>query len=248
LVSDGDFNIELDRAELRTLPELNTVAVTANVVGGEFLTKEFTLRVHEAGRAQLPFEVDWSELRDVAQVNQVAAVVDGEWELQGDGVAVAQKGYDRLIALGDQTWAGNYEVLASFTVSEWNAWGAVGLAVGWQGHTGDAEPRVDWPLEGLTWVRNVVPEPEMQIMTFERSVQERTPFALEVDTEYYLRAHTERTGSGTANVSMRVWRADRDEPGDWQLSSVTNAHDGSVLLIAHHATVTWGKVSVNAVR
>jgi hypothetical protein len=247
LSGPGHFNIELDRATLRKLPEVNTVAITVTVSGGDYLTKDFAVRVHEAGHAKLPFEADWSGLADVAQVNQIAAIVDGEWALEGDGVAVVEKGYDRLIAVGDQTWAGNYEVLASFTVTEWNAWGAVGLAVGWQGHTGDAAPRVDWPVEGLTWVRNVVPEPELQIMTFERSVQERKPFALELETEYYLRAHTKRMGQSAA-VSMRVWRADRDEPGDWQLSSVTNAHDGSVLLIAHHATVTWGKVSVEAVR
>ncbi len=246
LSGPGDFNIELDRSELQTLPETNTVAITVNLVGGDFFTKEFTLRVHEAKSGSLPFEIDWSELSDVAQVNQVAALVDGEWALEEDGISVVEKGYDRLIALGDQTWAGDYEVLASFIVTEWNAWGAVGLAVGWQGHTGDASPRVDWPVEGLTWVRNVVPEPELQIMTFERSVLERQPFALEVDEEYYLRAHTERSGA-TATVSMRVWRADRDEPKTWQLSSVTNAHDGSVLLIAHHAQVTWGNVSVKAV-
>jgi hypothetical protein len=242
----GHFNIELDRAALRTLPEVNTVAITVTVGGGDFLTKSFSVRVNEAGHAKLPFEVDWSDLADVAQVDQVAAIVDGEWALEGDGVAVVEKGYDRLIALGDQTWAGNYEVLTSFTVTDWHPWGAVGLAVGWQGHAGDATPRVDWPVEGLTWVRNVVPEPQLQIMTFERNVQEQEPFALELETEYYLRAHTKRMGQ-SATVSMRVWRADGEEPSDWQLSSVTNAHDGSVLLIAHHATVTWGAVSVEAV-
>jgi hypothetical protein len=247
LSGPGHFNVELDRAALRPLPEVNTVAITVKVTGGDFLTKNFSVRVHEAGRAKLPFELNWSDLTDVEQVNQVAAIVDGEWALQGDEVTVVEKGYDRLIALGDQTWAGNYEVLASFTVTDWHPWGAVGLAVGWQGHAGDAAPRVDWPVEGLTWVRNVVPEPQLQIMTFERNVQEQVPFSLELEAEYYLRAHTKRMGQ-SANVSMRVWRADQEEPGDWQVSSVTNARDGSVLLIAHHATVTWGKVSVEAVR
>ncbi len=246
LIGPGQFNIELDRASLKKVPETNRLAITANVAGGDFLTKEFTLRVYEAKSVGFPFEVDWNALDDVAQVNQVAAIVDGTWALENDGVTVVDKGYDRLIALGDQTWAGNYDVLATFTLHGWNAWGSVGLAVGWQGHEGNASPRVDWPLEGLTWVRNVVPEPEMQIMTFERGVQERRPFSLALDTPYYLRAHTTRTGPN-ARVSMRIWRTDQKEPDAWQLSSVTKAHDGSVLLIAHHSHVTWGPVRVEAV-
>lgn len=245
LDAPGDFNIEIERETLATLPETNSVSITLTVVGGAFLTKEFTLRVHEAARATLPFEVDWAALSDVAQVNQVAAIVDGKWELAGGGVEVAEDGYDRLIALGDRTWQGDYEVLATFELERWSSWGGVGLAVGWNGHEGSDQPRLDWPLEGLTWVRNVVPQSEMQIMTFEKSVQTRKPFSLELGTPYSLRAHTERTASG-AHVSMRIWPAAEDEPSAWDLQTTTYARDGGVLLVNHHADVRWGTVRVTA--
>jgi hypothetical protein len=245
LAAPGDFNIELDRDSLAKLPETNRLAITLTVSGGAFLTKEFTLRVHDDGTASFPFEADWNQLVDISQTNQIAQVVDGKWELSGDGIQVATEGYDRLIALGDRSWSGNYEVLATFELLDWDAWGAVGLAVGWSGHEGNANPRVDWPTEGLTWVRNVLPNSEMQIMTFEKGVQVRTPFSLELETPYKLRARTTRSGD-QANVSMRIWPADESEPSTWTLTTKTIARDGGVLLVNHHSKVRWSTVRVTA--
>src|SRR5690606_2740340 len=188
--------------------------------------------------------VDFSALPDVAALNQVAAVVDGLWELTDDGVRTTELGYDRLIALGSQDWSSDYEVLAEFTLHYWRNWGAVGVAVGWQGHTGAQDPREDWPLEALGWVRKVVPQPELQIMAYSGGVLDRRAFELVEGNTYLLRTRTERGAGNARSASLRIWPAGADEPADWLLETAAPLHDGSVLLVAPHADATWHNVTV----
>lgn len=244
LLGPGDFNLEVERAALLPPPDFNSVDILVETGSDEPLFRRVYLQVYPPVTVAPDLYVDFSALPDVAALNQVAAVVDGLWELTDDGVRTTELGYDRLIALGSQDWSSDYEVLAEFTLHYWRNWGAVGVAVGWQGHTGAQDPREDWPLEALGWVRKVVPQPELQIMAYSGGVLDRRAFELVEGNTYLLRTRTERGAGNARSASLRIWPAGADEPADWLLETAAPLHDGSVLLVAHHADVTWHNVTV----
>lgn len=243
LAAGGDYNIELDREGLLPLPDVNTVAIVATGSSGVTHRRTVTVR-YQAGRlAELPYAVDWGSLDPIERVHQVATIVDGAWELTAAGIRTSHKGYDRLIAVGDRHWRPEYEARTRVTLHEWRPYGAVGLAIGWQGHTGDANPRVDWPLEALGWVRNLPDRPEAQVMTFEEGVRERVPHAVSEGVTYELRARSERLGGGMARFAFKIWPQGTSEPA-WTLTRDVPERSGSVLLVAHHADVTWGPLTI----
>ncbi len=244
LLATGDFNLEVERTALLPAPEFNSVDILVQTGSDEPLFRRVHLQVHPPDTVAPDLYVDFSALPDVTALNQVAAVVDGLWELTEDGVRTAELGYDRLIALGSQGWSSDYEVLAEFTLHYWRNWGAVGVAVGWQGHAGTQDPREDWPLEALGWVRKVVPQPELQIMAYSGGVLDRRAFDLVEGDTYLLRTRTTRGTGNTRRASLRVWPVSSEEPSDWLLETQAPLHDGSVLLVTHHADVTWHNVTV----
>lgn len=243
LLGSGDFNLELDRADLALLPDVNTVDIWVERGSGDPLFHRVVLAVHPPAFPPPHRLTDFRTLQDVSEVNRLGAIVDGAWHLTEDGLRTSELGYDRLIALGSQTWTGNYEAFAEFTVHSMRNWGAVGVAVGWQGHEGDQDPREDWPLQALGWVRRAVPQTELQIMAFWGGVLARQDFDLDFETPYLLRLRTQRTGSGSW-AFLNVWPKGEAEPESWLLTSQTPDHDGSVLLVTHHADVTWAEVRV----
>lgn len=243
LMSTGDFNLEIPRDALALAPEFNTVDILVERGSGDPLYHRVQLQVHPAAHPAPALHMDFADLEDISALTEVGAVVDGHWELTEDGVHNTEVGYDRLIALGSQSWAGDHEVLAEFFLHDWRNWGGIGLAVGWQGHEGEQDPREDWPLEALGWVRNVVPQSELQLMAFTGGVLARREFDLPAGNAYMLRLRTERT-TGAPWVSLNIWPADSEEPADWLLEAEAPEHDGSVLLVTHHADVTWRTVSV----
>lgn len=244
LLGAGDFNLEIDRASLAVLPEENTVDLFVDRGSGDFLFRRVILRVHPAADVPTDLVVDWTALADISEVTQVAAAVDGLWHLSEQGIRTTEIGYDRLLALGSQDWSGNYEVLGRFIVHSMRNWGGIGLAVGWQGHAGDQDPREDWPLEALGWVRQVVPQPELQLMAFRGGVLARRDFDLELETPYLVRLRTERTSQGPW-ASLNLWQEGSPEPSGWLLQAQAPENDGGVLLVTHHADVTWGEVRVS---
>jgi hypothetical protein len=243
LLGAGDFNLEIERASLAVLPEENTVDLFVERGSGSFLFRRVILRVHPAAAVPTEQVVDWTTLSDISEVNQVAAVVDGLWHLTDEGIRTTEIGYDRLLALGSQGWSGNYEVLGRFVVHSLRNWGGIGLAVGWQGHAGEQDPREDWPLEALGWVRQVVPQPELQLMAFQGGVLDRRDFDLALETPYLIRLRTERTAQGPW-ASLNLWPEGTTEPSGWLLETRAPENDGGVLLVTHHADVTWGEVRV----
>lgn len=243
LAAGGDYNIELDRDALAPLPDVNTVEIIATSNSGVTERRTVTVRYHAGRLAELPYVVDWKSLDHVDRAHEVATIVDGAWELTSTGIRTSYKGYDRLIAVGDRHWRPEYEARTQVTLHEWRAYGAVGLAIGWQGHTGDAQPRVDWPLEALGWVRNVPDRPEAQVMTFEEGVRERVPYAVSEGITYELKARSELVGGGMARFAFKIWPQGTSEPG-WTLVRDVPERSGSVLLVAHHADVTWGPLMI----
>lgn len=244
LTGRGDFNLELDRDSLRTLPERNVIDIRVYTDEHIIHSRRMSLLVHPPAAVVPPRAVDFTTLEDVSAANQVAQIVDGRWHLTEVGIRTTEVGYDRLLALGSQAWSGNYEVLASLIVHSWRAWGGVGVAVGWQGHAGAARPREEWPVETLGWVRNAMPEAQLQLVSFQHGVAARRELDLDLERAYLLRLRTERA-AGTSRIFLRVWPEDEAEPNPWLLTALVPPQDGSVLLVAHHADVTWRHVRVD---
>lgn len=242
----GDFNLEIERDRLLVFPASNVVEIRVYANDHFIHSRRMRLVVYPAAEVELPRAVDFTALEDITAVHRVAAIVDGRWHLTEDGVRTTEQGYDRLLAFGSQTWSGNQEALAEFIVHSWRAWGSVGIAFGWQGHTGEMQPREEWPLEALGWVRNAMPQPELQIMSFQRGVVARRELELTLGRPYRLRLRTERSGD-TAQAFLRVWPRTEKEPTTWQLNASVPTRAGSVLLVTHHADVTWRHLRVDPV-
>ncbi len=105
---------------------------------GDEVTERVTL-VNHAQSCALPYTIKWDE---VAQIQDVAHVVDGIWSITADGVSPEEIGYDRLIAIGDMAWR-DYEVTVPITVHGINAacynrpsvHAGVGIVLRWKGHS-----------------------------------------------------------------------------------------------------------------
>jgi hypothetical protein len=247
LFADGDFNIELDPTELMVGD--NTVEVTMEDEGGETVTETLALAYDDGAGPTLPFTADWTS---ASQISDFGQVVDGHWELTADGVHTVEPGYDRLITIGDyQTWGPHMEVTATFTLHDHIETGdlsGIGLAFGWQGHEGDATPKLEWPLQGLCWVRGFPWDPQFQIITYPEQIRAqdaRSDIAL--DTEYTLKARSEPAGAGMSRIQAKLWASGESEPAGWQLTADVEERAGSILLVSHLVDVTWGEVDIQPV-
>jgi hypothetical protein len=243
LASRGDFNIEVPVDSLAPYPTENHVFIS--VTGTEGAVERDVSVVRRAPKVSAPsLDLDWSTLQNISELDDVAAIVDGHWDLRPTGVHVAQMGYDRLIAVGDRSWPPSYEVTAEVTLHDFRNYGGLGIAIGWQGHTGSATPRTGWPLEGLGWVRYLPEGPEAQIMTFQQNEIARKAVSMQVDAAYLYKVRSDRLGNGLARFSMKFWPRGTSEPADWTLQKDVPERAGSVLLVAHHAEVTWETLRV----
>lgn len=240
LVGTGDFVTEIDYADLSAGP--NTVEFTATDGVGSQSTKTVTLN-YEAGNVwPLPYTVDFSSLSSIEDINSVANIVDGLWELTGDGIRTTEPGYDRLIVIGDETWTTNYEVTAEMTINSISGGSGVGFAMGWQGHTGTASPRTQWPLEAIGWVWQ---SSGLEIWTYPNGKPASTSYALSPNTTYFLKAKSEDVGGGNSRYSLKIWEEGESEPSNYMIDAVIPDRDGSVLLITHKADVTWKTIQID---
>jgi len=178
------------------------------------------------------------------KVSDVGQVVDGRWiVVPGEGLKFdsTSVGYDRLVAVGDMNWNADYEVLVPFTVhaASFEKPTGVGIVAGWQGHTGDDQPRTYAPFGALVWVRDVATRPRLVI---ERPDFELTACYPEFrdNTSYLLRVRMQPAGNGITRVRAKLWREGAREPGMWDLIAEVPNHKGSVLLVAHRVEATFG--------
>lgn len=237
LQDPGDFNIEIDRTGLSEgthALELRTESSTADPC-----TRTLTLDYSAATDWPMPWSLAFDSIGSVEQLAEETQVVDGRYEIAPDGVRTAERGYDRLIAVGDESWGPGYQAWARFTVHGVSSWGAVGLMVGWQGHEGTAAPRTEWPVGGLVWVRNKPTGSLLEITTYDQGTSSSVPFTLEPGETYELSVRTVVTSATTMRVEAVVWRAGEAKPTDPMVSFDVDAQDGSVGLLAHTADVTW---------
>ena len=242
LLNSGDFNIDIDAADL--VPGSNTVEITAIDDDSNTTIEIVTINYSAGNTWPVPYTVDWSTLSGIEEVNDVAHVVDGKWELTPNGIRTTEPGYDRLIAIGDKTWT-NYEILVPVTIHDMPGGGGVGVLLRWKGHTDNpvdcGQPKCGWqPLGDIAWYR------PGELEFYEGS---NTSRSLSEGTTYMYRASVNTDISGDTDYKLKVWEQGTAEPPTWDLEKTTGPSDeqqGSLLLITHKADVTFGNVEISA--
>ena len=242
----GDFNIEIDYNNLNV--GLNSIEIKAKDSQDQVSTKVVTINYTPGNYWPIPYIADWGILTTIQDVENIAHVVDGLWKLTNDGIRTVQTGYDRTIAIGDETWpTDNYEVTVPFTLH--SNFSGIGFAVGWQGHKGGSSPRKGWPLQALAWLRkknktsfNIVTYGGLIDWEVNRASQEVTP--LVVGEKYMLKSYSKPLNNGMSQFNVKFWKQSEGEPIAWNMHADVPTRDGSVLLVAHKADVTFGNVSI----
>ena len=260
LADTGDFNVEIDHASLNTGP--NTVVITATDNLNN--TRTHTVTVNWANTGQvwpLPYSIDWST---VTNISDVAQVVDGLWAIQSDGtLRTVQTGYDRVIALGDETWT-DYEVTAEMTFNNFDCFDfGAGVLVGWTGNTFDPtvtgilqpdQPRSGHPFFGVGEYSTDGGAPSNAALDIYANspnfheavlVRDTSGLKLSLGVKYDFKFAVQRNPGNTSSLySFKVWPASTAEPANWYLQANGDASTGSILLITFRSDVSFGKITV----
>ncbi|HEX6329035.1 MAG TPA: hypothetical protein VFZ72_20890, partial [Jiangellaceae bacterium] len=253
LARGGDFNIEIDRDVL--VAGDNSVVLTATDEAGNQTYRTITLVNTPDTTWPIPTSVEWD---GVSLPSDVVDVVDGLWSANADGARVVEDGYDRLLAVGDVSWT-DYQVEVPVTIHDIDAnVGGVGLFMRWTGHTEapphevGMQPRVGWqPSGALAWYRARFHPYRVELATDDEDVlaADSSGFTLEMGSTYIFRASVERTAGGD-EYRITVFPAGQPESAGVTLTALDTAFTkdaGSVLLVAHRATVTFGDILVTEI-
>ncbi len=239
----GDFNADITTADL--LAGQNQVRISAETDLGAQAAVTVTVHYTPGTVWPAPYNIHWGDLATDAEILDAAQVVDGKWTLTPDGIRTLEPGYDRLIAIGDRTWT-DYEARAAITLHSDLDWGeGVGFLFRWDGHTNNpyvcGQPLCGYfPLGDIGWMQ------ENKLALYYGGSVART---WQTDRQYQMVMRVE-TEAGTTTYRLKVWDTTTEtEPADWQLTRTTSTTppDGSLLLLAHQADVTFGEVSVRQV-
>lgn len=254
LTEAGDFNIDLFHAEL--LAGLNELIITATNQDNQQTTETMTIEYLPGQVWPLPSTVDW---QSTDNIQDVAQVVDGLWQLEAEGARPVILGYDRLITFGDMTWK-NYEVTVPITIHDAEpvyeapsngAW--VGLVMRWRGHRiwDDSQPAYGWWPLGAATPLHFYPPLEQQISLrgnkFLPLEEDTTGRQLEFNVTYNFKLRGETIPGYSTLYSLKIWEASQPEPAGWDFKGQQRLWDpiyGSVLLVAHHVDATFGPVTV----
>ncbi|MDP3909773.1 MAG: LamG domain-containing protein, partial [Gemmatimonadales bacterium] len=146
LVGEGDFNIELNCADLDA--GSNDVAITAVDIFGQRTDTTVTVNYMNGVKWARP---DTLKFESASKIADEAYVIDGQWHLESGGVRnnADAIGYDRLLTAGEgydagSSWPSDLDVTAPITIhnylSNGSYRGAVGIGLGWKGHNGPEQP------------------------------------------------------------------------------------------------------------
>lgn len=260
IAKTGDFNVEILRSILK--PGDNSVEIIATNLRGETFRKDVVLNYDpNPGNWPLPYAIDWSS---VSKITEAAQVVDGEWELTPAGVRTVNRYYDRVLALGDESWE-NYEVSTVVTVHALTAPKTgpnttnvthVAIASRWPGHDADGnQPTVKWHPLGATAEFRLggnLQNCRWRIFDGQREyrVESDRRRQLEFETPYKMKHRVETLADGRTWYRVKLWAASSEEPDDWDFERFEpgDLKSGSALLLAHHSDVTFGNVEVVPVK
>jgi hypothetical protein len=210
---------------------------------------------------ELPLTIKWSQ---VDRINDAAEVVDGRWKITEAGIRTLEPYYDRVVAIGDTTWMDFdvstkvifHKMLADNPVYHkppFSSHAHASLLLRWRGHQDDGkQPRVKWyPCGGLVMWRADVDVPGNQFIWHggESGILKKEPRRQKISLgiPYNLRAQVRTLKDSKVRYAVKGWQAGIPEPNQWELVAIDSANDlryGSLLLVAHHADVTFGDVTV----
>ncbi len=266
LQDNNDFNADIEYLDLFSGP--NSLAITATDNAGNQTTESLSLNYVTGNTWPLPYTINWST---VAKIENAAQMVDGAWELTGNGLRTRQTGYDRAIAIGDISWE-NYEVTVPVTLhgvdqncfidlasNPCNGGPLVGVLMRWQGHhVTFIQPNWEWrPLGALgayRWFKlnnRAETEPGLFMLDgggliTDRDLQQAFP----VGTTHIFKLRAESVPSGQSQYKVKMWPQGQAEPSQWDIEQTqeigTSNSNGSLLLIAHYADATFGNVTVTS--
>jgi len=246
LVGVGDYNIEVSYEDL--VPGVNDVVITAIDTLGERRDTTVTLDYTPGGTWPMPY---LAPFESAGSISEVAHVVDGRWYVvPGEGVRVdsSATGYDRLIVIGDGRWETNYEVLVPMTIHAASLGGlsGVGIGLGWQGHTGSLQPRLEAPFQTITWVKDFPANPTLFLQS-DDTIKVSMNVPVQKDVRYLMRTRSQTLGNGNSLLKTKFWQHGTSEPVGWDLEKEMPTINGSMLLIAHRAIATFGDVQITPV-
>ena len=266
LQDPGDFNVEISYIDPDLLLGTNEVVITATDPCGNQTVRTVYFEFGDGTIWPLPYTVDWNDylnLQDVAQV-QAVQILDGLWVLDSDadvGIRSVNTGYDRLVAIGDMDWD-DYEVTVPITIHDIDATTGpvsgppgVGVLMRWDGHYDWDGSQPTWgyyPMGALAWYRYLTDSLGARLRMIGgyngRFLAEDTSgFKLSFGVRYIFKVRVETIPGQGGRYSLKVWEDGEPEPSDWNLvaqGTLSDPQNGSFLLLAHHADVTFGNISV----
>lgn len=268
LARPGDFNVDIripDVALSPLQPGANTVVITATTTSDVKIVQEVIVNYQSDNVWPLPYAVDWSQ---VGFIPDVVQVVDGKWSVQSDELRPVEVGYDRLVSIGDLDWT-DYEVTVPVTFhgldpdhvyDNQDGWPGPGGAPGfgvmmrWQGHNYDRyrrQPALGWDNHGaLAWFRwNATADGRFRLDGNVNPSVDSDNVVMSPGDAYIFKVRA-LTKSDGEYYYFKYWPAAEAEPADWQLTTKGDANskvNGSILLLAHHADVSFGDVAIQPV-
>lgn len=254
LADEGDFNVEIDYNDLQE--GSNTLIITAVDDNDNITMQPVNVSFTAGNYWPETYSIDWSQVNDI---QEVAQVVDGLWELDVNGVRPSFLDYDRLIAIGDLGWS-DYEVTVPVTIYGIDPSGydppsngpAVGIGMRWKGHTDwdGSQPRWGfWPTGAFGWYRWKSTYERFQLAgnEYQQIAQDSSGRTVVFGSTYVFKIRVETLTNGIPYYRFKVWEQGDQEPVSWDLTIEEDQADpqsGSVLLLAHHVDASFGNVQI----
>ncbi|HDL48387.1 MAG TPA: tandem-95 repeat protein, partial [Actinobacteria bacterium] len=264
LLMPGDFDVQISTADPDLVVGTNTVVIVAIDGLGNPTTKTVTFNWSTGNVWPSPYSIDWSTVTDI---QDVAQVVDGQWEINSKNLLTVDVGYDRLIDIGDVT-SDQYEVLVPMTIRGLDtvngydapSYGpALGILMGWDGHENCSvftEPACDpsaqpvwgwWPSGSLGELRWTDTFEGLRLVGFNPDSRTELAQSISIGSTYWFKMRVELTVDGPL-YSLKIWEDGTTEPTGWQLTDqqgeAGDPVSGSFLLLVHHVDVAIGNVTV----
>ena len=259
LALPGDFNIELAWDELR--PGRNQLTIVASYSDGATIRSDVTLEIERDNEWPLPYRVDFSQVTDLQSVVQI---VDGEWRLTDEGVRTAQPWYDRVLAMGDNSWT-DYEATVLLTLHGFTPPqpGAptynvthMGVALRWRGHTADGrQPSRRWfPLgaQGEYLLKNDLSQNRYRILHNGgpgwKPAHGENVHPVKLGKPFFIKAQVHTLSDGRSVYRFKQWNEGKREPDEWAVESSepaeTDLPSGALCLVPHNSDVTIHEVKI----
>ena len=260
----GDFNVEIDFTNLAS--GANNVIIEARDQSNNIITSK-TVTVNKYDNIwPIPYSIDWFS---VGQIQDVAQIVDGYWIIDTDGVRSIQPGYDRIIAIGDDTWT-DYEVTVPITINgidedafnpliyPYSVGPGIGIILRWHGHVDaldGSQPTWGWWETGSSSWYEFLEDGQggLQggLFLAGDGFYSEDPYGRTLDfgVSYIWKMRVQTIAGVGSLYSSKLWESGQSEPQEWQMAGLVDSktveylENGSFLLIAHHVDGTFGDVS-----